>query len=255
MVIYKITNAIDGNVYVGQTTKSAEERFKEHCWDALSGRLDTALAKAIRKYGPDCFYVDVVEEVGDGGDLSEREAYWIKWYDSCNSGYNMTAGGEGGNTYANKTSEEMDEICDKIRQSKLGKKNPNHRKVKCRNLMTHEELHFDTVTQCREYFGESHNSFCSNRCNHKLSFPFRGEWLFSFEDEPYPSDYSMVKRNRKSRKVFITDLETNLSGFFPSYAEAERYFGLQPKALSGKASRHKENRFVMRNRYDITIIE
>ena len=255
MVIYKITNVIDGNVYVGQTTKSAEERFKEHCCDALSGRLDTALAKAIRKYGPDYFCVDVIEEVSDKGNLSEREAYWIKKYDSCNGGYNMTAGGEGGNTYANKTPEEMDDICDKIRQSKLGKRNPNHRKVKCRNIMTHEEIHFDTVNQCRDYFGEKDHSFCTRRCNGKTSFLFRREWLFSYEEDDFPRDYSFHRKNRKSRRVFVTDLKTNRSGLFPSYAEAERYYGLSPKALSGQAKRYSGSNFVLRNRYDITIIE
>ena len=45
LVICKITNLIDGNVYIGQTRKNAEERFKEHCRDAVSGRLDFVLRK------------------------------------------------------------------------------------------------------------------------------------------------------------------------------------------------------------------
>ena len=29
--IYKITNHINGKIYVGQTTKSLKERFQKHC--------------------------------------------------------------------------------------------------------------------------------------------------------------------------------------------------------------------------------
>ena len=255
MVIYKITNTVDGNVYIGQTTKSAESRFKEHCRDALSGRLNTALAQAIRKYGVDFFEVEEIEAVDSPDMLDEREAYWIDRYDSVRYGYNMTAGGDGGNTYASKSPAEMEVICQKIRESKLGALNPNHRKVKCLNLFNHQELHFTTLTECMEHFGENANSFIVRRCSGATKYLYKGEWLFSYEENDYSKDYKLHKKNRKSRKVFVTDLETNRSGLFPSYAEAERYFGLRPKALSSKASKKSSCNFVLRKRYDITIIE
>lgn len=255
MVIYKITNLIDGNVYIGQTRKNAEERFKEHCRDAVSGRLDTALAKAIRKYGPDNFSVDEIEAVESEDKMGEREAYWIERYDSVRCGYNMTAGGDGGNTYSNKTPEEMRIIREKIRISKLGKKNPHHKKVKCLNILTGEELHFDTVRECMEHFGEKHNSFIIRRCKRKVLFLYKCKWLFAYETDDYPKVYRRYKRTSRSRRVFVTDLKTRVSGLFPSYADAERYFELKPKALSGKASTHNSSHFVLRKRYDITIIE
>ena len=48
--------------------------------------------------------------------------------------YNKADGGEGGDTYKYKSEEEMEEIKEKIRQSKLGGKNPQARKVKCKNV-------------------------------------------------------------------------------------------------------------------------
>lgn len=33
--IYKITNKINGKIYVGQTTKTLEERFQKHCWGTI----------------------------------------------------------------------------------------------------------------------------------------------------------------------------------------------------------------------------
>lgn len=48
----------------------------------------------MRKHGRDKFYIETIEKVEDNK-LSERETYWIKYYDSYNNGYNMTLGGEG----------------------------------------------------------------------------------------------------------------------------------------------------------------
>jgi hypothetical protein len=41
----------------------------------------------------------------------------------------------------------MKQIKEKLHESKLGKKNPNAKKVKCRNVITKEEYHFDTQKQ------------------------------------------------------------------------------------------------------------
>ena len=56
--------------------------------------------KAIRKYGKENFSVEIVEEIMEDCNLSEREQYWINYFHSCileenSNGYNMTYGGEG----------------------------------------------------------------------------------------------------------------------------------------------------------------
>ena len=33
--IYKITNNVNGKIYIGKTEHSVEKRFKEHCSDAF----------------------------------------------------------------------------------------------------------------------------------------------------------------------------------------------------------------------------
>jgi len=48
----------------------------------------------MNKYGCDCFFVDILEEVPIEV-LSEREQFWIKYYDSYHNGYNATFGGDG----------------------------------------------------------------------------------------------------------------------------------------------------------------
>ena len=47
---------------------------------------------AIRKYGPEHFHIEVIEETDNP---NEREVYWIEQYGSFKAGYNATRGGDG----------------------------------------------------------------------------------------------------------------------------------------------------------------
>ena len=91
-VIYKITNKLDGKIYIGKTARTLEERMKEHRWSN-----ELYIDRAIRKYGINAFEVSVVEECADSNELNEREIFWIAFYNCKNpNGYNMTDGGDGG---------------------------------------------------------------------------------------------------------------------------------------------------------------
>lgn len=115
--IYKITNLINGKIYVGKTIKSIQERFKEHIKKA-SQHPNRYLYDAMNHYGCENFFIESIEECEDTF-LDEREIFWIKKLNATNPqiGYNLTNGGEGGNTWLlnphkNKTGE-------KIRKSNL----------------------------------------------------------------------------------------------------------------------------------------
>ena len=93
--IYKITNKVNQKIYIGKTTKTIEERWKEHQCDAFKQRNENRpLHRAIRKYGVTNFSIELVEEC-DISILSEREIYWIEEYHSFSNGYNATLGGDG----------------------------------------------------------------------------------------------------------------------------------------------------------------
>lgn len=89
--IYKITNNINGKVYIGQTIGTIEKRFNEHKRDAIKG-CQYSLHRAMRKYGIDNFSVEEIEQCLTEA-LDDREQYWISFYDSYYQGYNMTIGG------------------------------------------------------------------------------------------------------------------------------------------------------------------
>ena len=61
MWIYKITNIQNNKVYIGQTIRPVEQRFRRHINDAMSNILDTHFARAIRKYGEQSFYIEIIE--------------------------------------------------------------------------------------------------------------------------------------------------------------------------------------------------
>jgi group I intron endonuclease len=93
--IYKVTNKVNNRCYVGFTHHTAAERFKRHIID--SKRTDFPFHKAIQKYGPQSFVVEVLEESENAEYLlNERESFWIA--QNSNS-YNIQMGGGGRQVY------------------------------------------------------------------------------------------------------------------------------------------------------------
>ena len=88
--IYKITNIINGKSYIGQTSRTIEDRWKEH----LHNNHDIPLVRAFKKYGIENFKIECLEECSESM-VNERECYWISYYDTYYNGYNATLGGDG----------------------------------------------------------------------------------------------------------------------------------------------------------------
>ena len=92
--IYIIRNAVNEQVYIGNTEYTVEIRFKRHLEAAKHG--NSKLYINMREIGIHNFYVETLENCDDRL-LDEREKYWISRYDSFNNGYNSTTGGSSGN--------------------------------------------------------------------------------------------------------------------------------------------------------------
>lgn len=86
--IYKITNQLNGKVYIGQSI-DIEERWKQHkrAWRDTSRKA--LLYEAIRKDGLGNFLFEIIEECPKEK-LNEREKFWIREYNSLEDGYNMS---------------------------------------------------------------------------------------------------------------------------------------------------------------------
>lgn len=97
--IYKVTNSVTGKVYIGQTVRNIEIRWKEHVRHSLNKNNNERtyyFHRAIKKYGQENFTIESIEDC-ENDLLDEREMFWIKFYNSFDPdyGYNLTLGGEG----------------------------------------------------------------------------------------------------------------------------------------------------------------
>lgn len=133
MIIYRTTNLLDGKIYIGKDKNNIPSYIG-------SG---IRLLNAIKKYGKDNFKKEILEVCSDEESLNEREIYWIEYYRSYDKsiGYNLTKGGEGGNTRIFYNKDKMkkyrEKLSDGVRnsktyrdlvESKKGKPRPEHSK-------------------------------------------------------------------------------------------------------------------------------
>ena len=95
--IYKIVNDINDKVYIGETTRSLETRFNEHCFDK---RSTSQIHKAIQELGWQHFKIIEIEKV-PLSQLYEREKYWVTQYNSYYNGYNGTLNGQAVDNFKN----------------------------------------------------------------------------------------------------------------------------------------------------------
>jgi group I intron endonuclease len=107
MVIYTLTNIVNGKQYVGKTMVTAMKRFQQHKADARKGS-ETAIHRAIRKYTPEAFLIETVDEAADKATLNQKEREWIVKLNTLETGYNMTPGGEGqGHKHSEETKQKL----------------------------------------------------------------------------------------------------------------------------------------------------
>lgn len=107
MQIYKVTNKINGKIYIGKDTKNSKNYLG-------SGIV---IKESLKKYGKDNFSKEILDECDNYDTLNEKEKYWISFYNSTdvNIGYNRSYGGDG---FSGITQETID----KIVRKRLGKK-------------------------------------------------------------------------------------------------------------------------------------
>lgn len=100
--IYSIINNKTKERYVGQTIDLGR-RKKEHIKDLESNKhLNKKLQSAWNKYGKNNFSFEYQKyDLANKDELNILEKAFIQQYDSYYNGYNLTLGGDGGNTLGN----------------------------------------------------------------------------------------------------------------------------------------------------------
>ena len=113
-MIYLITNKINGKRYIGKTKFTIDRRWYYHCKNAEYG-VDTPFYRAIRKYGKENFTVEFLCEGLDSEEIIMIEVHKPE--------YNVTRGGDGGDTSSSKRYKEA-----MVRRNMSGSNNPMYGK-------------------------------------------------------------------------------------------------------------------------------
>lgn len=95
--IYKITNLINGKIYIGQTHQSVNDRWAQHCYKSINNKDNIYFHNAIRKYGKDNFKIDIIDSAQTKDEINFLERKYIKILQATNReiGYNTSLGGDG----------------------------------------------------------------------------------------------------------------------------------------------------------------
>jgi len=140
MLVYLLTNDVNGKIYVGQTIQTLEKRISEHKNNSNnpnSNSYNTHLSKAIRMHGWDNFKVEVIKILPNQKQLDDTERLCITFFDSTNreNGYNIKENGNLGKKRSDETKLKMsiaqtgrvvsDETKKKMSEAQSGEKHYN----------------------------------------------------------------------------------------------------------------------------------
>lgn len=198
--IYKITNTINGKSYIGQSLY-LKKRIRRHL-SYKSHKDNLALYKAFNKYGIDKFTIEILETIDTENcnniksELDRLEIFYIKKYDSYNSGYNQTLGGDAGITGYKFTEEQRRKVS-------------QHQKLCAHNFYKPVYLKSIITDNIKMYISECHaaedlkcsHSQISKVCNRK-QYILKNEWVGGRTIEEVNNNYIqfLQKGNKNSGK-------------------------------------------------------
>lgn len=117
--IYKITNKVNGKVYIGQSNDIKSRWNHEHGGKSTS---NVQLKEDINNFGLESFSYEIIAEENNQQKKDELEKFYIKKLNSTNPelGYNISEGGFCGSFHSDEWKKEQSE-----RLKKYYKENPN----------------------------------------------------------------------------------------------------------------------------------
>ncbi len=101
-IIYLVEHIASGRKYVGLTIVQIVERWRRHVEQAYMNQITNyeSLHAAIRKYGPESFQIQQIDQGVCKSDLEGKERYWIKKLSSlAPEGFNISPGGGSGGAH------------------------------------------------------------------------------------------------------------------------------------------------------------
>lgn len=92
--VYKITNTLNGKVYIGQTVDYRKRKVGHFSYLRRNAHRNSYLQKSFNKYGESSFKMEIIKECAVD-ELDKLEIYYMRKYNSIDKtlGYNMVIGG------------------------------------------------------------------------------------------------------------------------------------------------------------------
>lgn len=87
-IIYRATNTITGESYIGQSKKKLSHRKFDHEYEAFKRRTTGKFYDAMREFGTKAFSWEILDECDDYDKLSKLEIKYIKKFNTIKYGYN-----------------------------------------------------------------------------------------------------------------------------------------------------------------------
>lgn len=183
--LYLITNHVNGKVYIGQTSKTAEERWKMHCWTV---NKPDYFHRAIKKHGPEAFEVQTIAIAQTVEEISQLEIKWIAAFRSHEKmfGYNTTLGGE----YGAVPNEEV--------RAKIGAASSS----RTHDEKTREKMRLSHLGENNHFFGKSHTEETIEKIRRTCKEVGGGEkayWYGKTLSASHKANLSKVRKGRKPK--------------------------------------------------------
>jgi len=218
MIVYLITNKINNKKYVGLTTRSLGERWKEHIRKSRCEKLSiNSLHYDIKKYNKDNFEIKKLIECSNTEELCKYERKFIFELDTIKEGYNRNTGGKYYNV-SDKMREEMSENAKNKKKVYVLNKSDKSIKIyesvnkACRLLLLNKKCVFRVLSGKRK----SHKGY-----------------IFSYSEE----------FNIKEKEIYKFDLYGNLINIYKNINVCSIESKIDKiyiyRVLSGKRKSHK----------------
>lgn len=147
--IYAIENKINNKLYIGQTSKTALERWETHKKNARK-KINRKLYDAINKYGESNFILHEVSLARTKQEANAIEILLISLFNTNGvDGYNMTIGGDGGNTLTGWSEEDRARLYARQAKPRVGQKRSEDTKRNISNACTGRRVSQDAKDKIR----------------------------------------------------------------------------------------------------------